>query len=46
MKLIFFLIWNFNLEATAVKADELRGLKQLFTPCFPLIGKKIFFKYN
>ena len=30
---------EFNLEATVVKADEIRGLiKQLFTPCFFLIG--------
>ena len=29
---------DFNLEATAVKTDEIRGLKQLFTPYFLLIG--------
>ena len=33
---------EFNLEATVVKADEIRGLiKQLLTTCFFLIG--IFF---
>ena len=32
---------DFNLEATVVKTDEIRGLKQLFTPYFLLIGKKI-----
>ena len=31
---------NFNLEATVAKRGEIRGLKQLFTPCFLLIGKK------
>ena len=31
---------DFNLEAAVVKTDEIRGLKQLFTPCFLLIGKK------
>ena len=31
---------DFNLEEAVVKADEIRGLKQLFTPCFLLIGKK------
>ena len=36
---------DFNLEATVlVKTDEIRGLKQLFTPCFPLIGKFFFSK--
>ena len=30
---------DFNLEATVVKTDEIRGLKQLFTSCFLLIGK-------
>ena len=33
---------DFNLEATVVKTDEIRGLKQLFTPCFLLVGKKNF----
>ena len=33
---------DFNLEAKVVKTDEISGLKQLFTPCFLLIGKKIF----
>ena len=28
------------MEATLVKTDKIRGLKQLFTPCFLLIGKK------
>ena len=32
---------DFNLEATVVKTDKIRGLKQLFTHCFLLIGKKI-----
>ena len=32
---------DFNLAATVVKTDEIRNLKQLFTPCFLLIGKKI-----
>ena len=32
------------MEATVVKADEIRGLKQLFTPCFLLIGQ--FFPQN
>ena len=31
---------DFNLEATVVKSDEIRGLKQLFTLCFLLIEKK------
>ena len=35
---------DFNLEATVVKTDEIRGLKQLFTPSFLLIGKKNFSK--
>ena len=35
---------DINLEATVVKTDEIRGLKQLFTPCFLLIGKNFFFK--
>ena len=29
---------DFNLEATVVKTDKIRGLKQLFTSCFLLIG--------
>ena len=37
---------DFNLEATVVKTDEIRGLKQLLTPCFLLIGKKIFSQNN
>ena len=32
----------FNLEATVVKTDAIRVLKQLFTSCFLLIGKKNF----
>ena len=28
---------DFSLIATVVKTDEIRDLKQLFTPCFPLI---------
>ena len=35
---------DFNLEATVVKTDKIRGLKQLFTPFFLLIGKKLFSK--
>ena len=31
------LIWK---QQYLVKTDEIRGLKQLFTPCFLLIGKK------
>ena len=30
---------DFDLEAAVVKTDEIRGLKQLFTLCFLLIGK-------
>ena len=33
---------DFNLEAIVVKTDEIRGLNQLLTPCFLLIGKKVF----
>ena len=32
---------DFNLKATAAKTDKIRGLKQLFTPCFLIIGEKI-----
>ena len=39
-----FLIWNSTLEATVVKTDEIRGIKQFFTLCFLLIGKRIFSK--
>ena len=35
---------DFNLEATVVKTDKMRGFKQLFTPCFLLIGIFFFFK--
>ena len=35
----FYFCSDFDLEATVVKPDEIRGLKQLFTP---LIGKKKF----
>ena len=35
-----------NLEAAVVKTDKIRGLKQLFTPCFLLIGKNNFFQNN
>ena len=31
---------DFNLEAIVVKTGKVRGLKQLFTPCFLFIGKK------
>ena len=37
---------DFNLEATVVKTDKIRGLKQLLNPCFLLIGKKIIFQNN
>ena len=37
---------DFNLEATVVKTDEIRNLKQLFTPCFLLIGKKLHYNNN
>ena len=42
-KVYFFISFcsDFNLEATVIKTDEIRGLKQLFTPCFLSIGKKI-----
>ena len=45
-KIYFFFSFcsDFNLEATVVKTEEIRGLKQLFTPAFLLIGKKIFSK--
>ena len=33
---------GFNLESTVVKIDEIRGLEQLFTPCFLLIERKKF----
>ena len=33
---------DFNLEATVVKTDEIRGLRQLFTP-FSINWKKFFF---
>ena len=35
---------DFNLEATVVKTEEIRGSKQLLTQCFLLIGKKNFSK--
>ena len=41
-----FLIWNSNLEATVVKTDEIRDIKQLFTHCFLLIEKNFFFENN
>ena len=31
---------DFNLEATVVKTDKIRDLKQLFVPCFLLVGKR------
>ena len=31
---------GFSLEATVVKTDEIRGFKQLFTPCSLLIEKQ------
>ena len=38
--LFFFFFFDPNLEVTVAKLDEIRGLKQLFTHCFLLIGKK------
>ena len=42
-KVYFFISFcsDFNLESTVIKTDEIKGLKQLFTHCFLLIGKKI-----
>ena len=38
-----FSFWSdFNLDSTVVKVDKIRGLKQLFTSYFLLIGKKKF----
>ena len=37
---------DFNLDTIVVKTDEIRGLKQLSTPCFLLIWKNIFFQNN
>ena len=42
----FYFCSDFNLEATFVKTDKIRGLKQLRTPCFLLIGKITFFQNN
>ena len=35
---------DFNLKATVVKTDKIRGLKQLFTPSIHLTGKNCFLK--
>ena len=43
-KINFSFFVDFNLEAAVVKTDEIRGLEQLLTPCFLLIGKKKFSK--
>ena len=40
----FSFCFDSNLEATVVKTDKIRGSKQLFTPCFLLIGIFFFFK--
>ena len=37
---------DFTQEATVIETDEIRDLKQLFTPCFFLTGKKYFFPNN
>ena len=39
---VLILTWNldFNLILTVVKADEIRGLKQLFTPCFQIVNNQ------
>ena len=37
---------DFNVEATVANTDEIRGLKQFFTLCFLVIGKKNFFQNN
>ena len=39
-RFVFSFCSDFNLKAAVVKTDEIRGLKQLFTPCFLLIEKK------
>ena len=46
-KIYFFFSFysDFNLEATVVKTDKIRGLKQLFTPFFSKL-EKTFFKNN
>ena len=41
-----FLCSDFNLKATVVKTDEIRGLKLFFTPYFLVIGKENFFQNN
>ena len=39
-----FSFWSdFNLDSAVVKVDKISGLKQLFSSCFLLIGKKNFF---
>ena len=43
-RFIFPFCSDFNLEATVVKTDGIRGLKQLFTPCFVVIEKQNFSK--
>ena len=40
----FLFCSDFNVEATVVKANKIRGLIQFFTPCVLLIGKIIFSK--
>ena len=46
-KIYFFFSFcsDFNLEATVVKTEEIRGLKQLFA-LFSLNWKKFFFQSN
>ena len=43
-KICFFFSFcsGFSLEARVVKTDGIRDLKQMFTSCFFLIGKKNF----
>ena len=40
-RFIFSFCSDFDLEATVVKTDKIRGLKQLFTPVYPLIFSEI-----
>ena len=40
----FSFCFDFNLKATVIKTDKIRGFKQLFTPWFIFIRKTIFSK--
>ena len=44
-RFIFPFCSDFDLEATVVKTDKIRGLKQLFTPVYPLIFSEIINNY-